>query len=462
MFSVWSFYCRVEHAMAIVNKKEPIILAFGDIIVLIISLTITFGVRYFEVPSYAIFSQHIVPFSIIFVYSIVIYYIAGLYGKRLAMVRGKIPGTILKSQIVGGLLAVTLFYFIPSFNVTPKLNLLIYSVISSGLLIGWRFWTFSLLSKRRRYRALVIGSGEEIMELSNEIDRSTRSAMSSAGYIDLSKSGETHIRGELDRVLKDQLNPVTHIIADLRHPALRPLMPEIYQRAFPDIRLVDIHDFYEEMFDRIPLSSMTYEWVLEHISPDHSTWYDWLKRAMDIFLSLIIAIPTAIIHPFVWLIIKMDDGGPAIIVQERVGRAGKIFRIAKYRSMNVNDGGKWLTPGDNRHTRVGKFLRKSRIDELPQIVSVLKGDLSLIGPRPDIKNLGDELEKTIPYYRTRTVIKPGLSGWAQINQDKPPQSVEETRLRLSYDLFYIKNRSLGLDIRIALRTIRTLLSRAGI
>jgi lipopolysaccharide/colanic/teichoic acid biosynthesis glycosyltransferase len=129
--------------------------------------------------------------------------------------------------------------------------------------------------------------------------------------------------------------------------------------------------------------------------------------------------------------------------------------------MNVNDGGKWLTDADNRVTRVGKILRKSRIDELPQILAVIKGDMSFIGPRPDIVNLGETLEKQIPYHNTRSIIRPGLSGWAQVNQDKPPQSVEESKLRLSYDLYYIKNRSLGLDIRIALRTIRTLLSRFG-
>jgi len=121
----------------------------------------------------------------------------------------------------------------------------------------------------------------------------------------------------------------------------------------------------------------------------------------------------------------------------------------------------WLSENTLKVTRVGYFLRKSRIDELPQLINVIRGDISLIGPRPDIVGLGERLVNEIPYYMTRYAVLPGLSGWAQIEQRKPPQSLSETELRFSYDLFYVKNRSLLLDIRIALRTIKTLLSRTG-
>ena len=129
--------------------------------------------------------------------------------------------------------------------------------------------------------------------------------------------------------------------------------------------------------------------------------------------------------------------------------------------MQRNEPGKWLSESDNRVTRVGRFLRKTRIDELPQALAVLKGDMSLIGPRADIAGLAERLEAEIPYYSVRNIIKPGLTGWAQINQEKPPQSLEETKIRLSYDLYYIKHRSLGLDLRIILRTLKTLASRVG-
>jgi len=129
--------------------------------------------------------------------------------------------------------------------------------------------------------------------------------------------------------------------------------------------------------------------------------------------------------------------------------------------MKSSDRGAWVMDNDKRITHVGSFLRKSRIDELPQLWNVLRGDISLIGPRPDIYDLGQELAHNIPYYTVRSTIKPGLSGWAQINQDVPPQSLEETKVRLAYDLYYVKNRSIVLDGQIIIKTIRTLLSRGG-
>ena len=182
---------------------------------------------------------------------------------------------------------------------------------------------------------------------------------------------------------------------------------------------------------------------------------------MDIIVAGFAGIITLPIYTFVAFAIKMEDSGPVFIWQERIGKNGKIIRIPKFRSMKESDNGKWVTEGDDRITKTGKILRASRIDELPQLWSVIKGDLSLIGPRPDIKNLGMQLSKEIPYYNIRSIIKPGLSGWAQINQELPPHSLEETKMRLAYDFYYIKNRSLLLDIKIALKTIKTLLSRTG-
>ncbi len=129
--------------------------------------------------------------------------------------------------------------------------------------------------------------------------------------------------------------------------------------------------------------------------------------------------------------------------------------------MKSSDEGVWVKKKDERITRVGYFLRKSRIDELPQLWNVAKGDLSLIGPRPDIFGLRSKLEKEISYYNTRDLVRPGLSGWAQIKQEKPPQSIKETRERLMYDFYYIKNRSIILDLRIYLRTIQILVSIVG-
>ena len=172
-----------------------------------------------------------------------------------------------------------------------------------------------------------------------------------------------------------------------------------------------------------------------------------------------------IFYPFIILAIKLDDGGPIFIVQDRVGQNNKVVRIVKFRSMSRDDQGVYGNDRvPNKVTRVGKFLRKTRLDELPQLWDVLMGDLSFIGPRPELPALAKQYTEEIPYYNVRHLIKPGLSGWAQIYHEMHPHhgvDTTETKNKLSYDLYYLKNRSLFLDIKIALRSLKILLSIAG-
>ena len=206
---------------------------------------------------------------------------------------------------------------------------------------------------------------------------------------------------------------------------------------------------------------MNYAWIMTNVSSVTPRVYDAFKRLIDVVFGALVGLAACILYPFVALAIKLDTPGPVFIAQERIGRNNKTIIIYKFRSMSRNESNVWVGESDNKITRVGAFLRRSRIDELPQALAILKGDMSLIGPRTDVIGLAQRLEQQIPYYAVRTVITPGLSGWAQINQEKPPQSVEETMVRLSYDLYYIKHRSIGLDFQIVLRTIKTLLSRVG-
>ena len=183
---------------------------------------------------------------------------------------------------------------------------------------------------------------------------------------------------------------------------------------------------------------------------------------MDIAIALPLAVLSIVWYPIVYIAIKLEDGGPLFIVQNRVGERGKPVQIIKFRSMRVSDEGKWVTKNDNRITRVGKIIRKTRIDELPQLINVLQGGLSLIGPRPELPTLVELYKKEISHYDVRHMAKPGLSGWAQVHHDVPPHSVEETKVKVSYDLYYIKHKGILLDLKIAFATIKTLLSRTGI
>lgn len=446
--------------MTTVNRKEPFLLGFGDIVTLTISLWVTLIIRYQDIPSPELWHLHLVPFAVVFVVSVFAFYSAGLYGRHHTVVRRTIlPGIVIKTQIVNTLIAVLLFYFVPSFTVTPKLNLFLYFVISSIAITVWRMLALPLLRLQKKQRAIVIGSGQELQEIVHEMNKGSRSAIEAITVFDISNPTTSDISKTIKENIKEQ--KISHVVLDLHNEKIKNLLPELYTTLFVKVTCIDIYEFYEQLFDRIPLSCMTYEWVLEHIHPTASIMYIIAKRCIDLFLSTIVGIVTIILYPFVVVAIKLEDGGPVFIFQDRIGKNGQTIKVAKFRSMTSSDSGKWLVKGDNRVTKVGLFLRKSRIDELPQAWSVFKGDMSLIGPRPDITGLVEHLKQQIPYYLTRTVVVPGLSGWAQVNQDKPPQSVEETKLRLSYDLYYIKNRSLMIDLQIVLRTIRTLLSRAG-
>ena len=264
-----------------------------------------------------------------------------------------------------------------------------------------------------------------------------------------------------DIVSKIYTEDISVIVIDLNHRKADPIMPQLYNLIFSKIRFIDMHRVYEEVFGRVGLSLLDHSWFLENISATPKYVYDVAKRIMDLIIAIPLALISFILYPFVASAIKLDDKGPVFVIQERIGKENKIIRIPKFRSMKSSDKGLWVKEADDRITRVGRFLRRSRIDELPQLLSVIKGDLSLVGPRPDIYDLGMKLSREIPYYTVRSLISPGLSGWAQIRQEDPPQSVEETKIRLSYDFYYIKHRSFFLDLKIALQTIRTLLMRVG-
>ncbi|WP_158548839.1 sugar transferase [Parvularcula marina] len=185
----------------------------------------------------------------------------------------------------------------------------------------------------------------------------------------------------------------------------------------------------------------------------------FLKRSMDVLLSLMLIIFTAPLIIAVAILIKMDSRGPVFYQQARMGRDGKVFRILKFRTMRTNaeeNGPRWAEKGDNRITKIGSFLRRSRIDEIPQAINILRGDMSFVGPRPERPEFSEKLAAEIPNFEARTLVKPGLTGWAQVNLPYAA-SVSDTRMKLAYDLYYIEKQSAWLDFLIVLKTFRVAL-----
>lgn len=240
---------------------------------------------------------------------------------------------------------------------------------------------------------------------------------------------------------------------------------ELLRAKLRGAMVVDIRSFYEHVVKRLPLSQITDEWLLETEGFNLNTRGSLrrLKRAFDVCVSIAIFLITAPIMLLTAIAIRLESKGPVIYKQDRVGLFEKEFTVYKFRSMRTDaekNGAVWAKEHDDRITRVGRFTRKVRIDELPQLWNVLKGDMSFIGPRPERMTFVKKLKEDIPYYSLRHTVKPGLTGWAQVCYPYGA-SEEDSRHKLEYDLYYIKNMSILLDITIVLKTIGVVLFPKG-
>ncbi len=440
-----------------VSKGESVFVFLGDILVFVFSLWLMLVVRYLELPSKEVFYQHLGPFSFLFIVWSLVFFISGLYEKRTLIVKRKLFAKIFNTQIINSIIAAAFFYFIPIFGITPKTNLFIYLGVSFVMIVLWRSYIAPFIGVKKKVNAILIGDRDEMNDIRNAIKNNSWYNLNLVTSINLDNiEGLDFQQDILDVVYGED---VSVIIADLDNDKIKPLLPHLYNLMFYGIKFMNADDVYEDIFGRIPLSLVQYDWFLENISNSSHIFYDAMKRLMDIVVSFVLFVLSLVVYPFVYVAIKMEDGGPVFVSQERVGKGGKIIKIVKFRSMTDGDG--WVDH-NKKVTKVGAFLRRTNIDELPQLWGVLKGDQSLIGPRPELPELVEKYSKEIPYYNIRHLHKPGLSGWAQICQANAPHhktDIESTKEKLSYDLFYIKHHSFVLDLKIALKTVRTLIER---
>lgn len=446
------------------STKSSTILILGDLIVYIFSLIVTLAIRHGDIPSRSLLLNHLPSFSILFVIFILAIFISGLYDKQIVFIQRHIQGLLIRVQMVNIFIG-TLFFYLAPVGIAPKANLIIYFIVSTLLLFLWRIVMFPVFVVIRKQRAVLIGVGNDIDDLYKEINSNDR-----YGLYFIDKIEPQNYLDEIVDTIKKSVkeNKASIIIADLDNKSVETAMPFLYSLVFSGVRIVDASKIYESIFDRVPVSVVGERWLVENSSTvlGNRIVYDSLKRLVDIFIASVGGIISLIFYPFIFLAIKIEDGGPIFIVQERIGSNGKLVRIIKFRSMSGNDNGKYNKDGRSKLfvTKVGKFLRVSRLDELPQFWNVVKGDLSLVGPRPEFPQLVSVYDKEIPYYNARHLVKPGLFGWAQIYHEAHPHhsvSTEDTKDKLSYDLYYIKNRSFVLDAKIILRTIQILMKRAG-
>ncbi len=452
--------------MKLPYTREPLVLLFGDIFFFVLALWITLVIRYASLPDITLFYNHIIPFSFLFAVWISVFFIAGLYDKNTIIFRKKLSDMILKVQTVNVIIAALFFFFVPYFGITPKTNLVIYLVVSFLLIAIWRLYLFGYLRPKTRQKAILIGSGKEMKELEDEVNKNRSCHIEFVKTINLKNiSNANDIQKEVLEAVTG--NNVSIIVANTKSNELELLLPLFYNLSFLTTKLtiLDFSQLYESIFSRVPIAHIQYNWIIENISTETDRVYGILKRAIDIIIGSLLLVLSLVFYPFVWIALTLEGGEGVFFTQKRIGENNQTITLIKFRTMTRADGGVETT-GEvkNEVTKVGAFLRKTRIDELPQLWNILGGSLSLIGPRPELPNAVEEYSTKIPHYKIRHVVKPGLSGWAQIYHSAHPHhitDITETKVKLSYDLYYVKNRSFLLDLSIALKTIKILAALDG-
>lgn len=356
----------------------------------------------------------------------------------------------------------------------PRIGVGAFLFFASILTLAWRM-VFIRIYKTTgmRRRILLIGAGKAGQTLA-ELYRSlgTRSFFI-VGYIDddEQKVGKSFqdlpVLGSSERLLDFiDVYHVSDLVVAINGEIQGATFQAILDAQERGVDVTRMPILYEEMTGRVPIHHLESDWIIRSFVDEVrvSGFYDLFKRIVDILGGMAGMVILAILFPFLALAVAVDSGFPVFYSQLRLGRGGSIFRIYKFRSMHKKTEEdvtmRATMENDPRVTRVGNFLRKSRLDELPQFWNVLRGDMSLVGPRAEIPELVGEYQKQIPFYRARLLVKPGLTGWAQINYGYVA-SVTETGVKLEYDLYYIKHRTISMDVQIILRTIGTVIRRTG-
>ncbi len=373
-----------------------------------------------------------------------------------------------------GLIAFSLLFITKQDTNLPRIGVGAFLLYASVLTLAWRMIFIRIYKQTGQLRRiLLIGAGragQTLAELYNSLDPRSFNII---GYVDDDdkKLGELFhdlpVLGTSEHLL-DLIddNRISNLVVAINGEIMGATFQAILDAQEKGVDVTRMPILYEEMTGRVPIHHLESDWIIRSFVDGLSVsgFYLLFKRVMDILGALVGLLMLAVVFPFLALAIYSDSGFPIFYSQPRLGRGRSVFTIYKFRSMRKKSGtsvdDRTTARDDPRITRVGNFLRRTRLDELPQFWNVLRGDMSLVGPRAEVPKLVEEYQKQVPFYRARLLVKPGLTGWAQINYGYVA-TVEETSIKLEYDLYYIKHRTLTMDFQIILRTIGTVLRRTG-
>ncbi len=435
-------------------KLKQIALILGDVAILYISLVLALFLRYHGL-SKEVWDVHFWPFTVVFSIWLATFYIGGLYDLRTLKNDLYFARTFLSLVIINGIIATLLFYFISAFGISPKANLFAVVAIFGLIAYLWRTIYNNILSAGSPpNKILMIGYNQTVEEAVNQIQQNPQ-----LGYEVNFWMKEGLQDKELDHLAQIILDNKINIIVIPAHIKKSSKAARlIYKNLVLGIEVMNLSDLYEKVFKKLPLAELEEVWFLENIAKSHQI-YEFFKKPIEIFLAIVVGIILLPIATIIAIFIALTSPGPIIYTQTRSGESEKGFKIFKFRTMRVNaekDGPQWSAgKHDERVTPIGALLRRTHLDELPQLLNIIGGELSFVGPRPERPEFVKQLKKDVPYFELRLLVRPGITGWAQINY-KYGASVEDAYEKLQYDMYYLKNRSLALDFLVLLRTVKYL------
>ncbi len=338
-------------------------------------------------------------------------------------------------------------------------------IILTVALFGWRLgFTWLVQLPILVERVYVLGTGDRAQRVVQGLRQNPEIGVEIASWTGKMEGAITleSVAAHLMEVVDKQ--KVHRVIVAM--PDRRGTIPmhELLQLRMQGVKIEEATSWLEKISGKIEVENLYPSWLVYGEGFRRSTAFIVVRRIISVIISLIGLILALPLLPCIMLAIRLDSKGSVFYTQTRVGKGGGIFKVVKFRTMRQDaeaaSGPKWAGDNDPRVTRVGKFLRSSRLDEIPQLWCVLKGDMAFVGPRPERPEFIEWLSKEIPYYNVRHMVRPGLTGWAQVKY-KYGSTVEDSREKLQYDLFYIKNASIGLDLLIMFQTVKTVLLRRG-
>jgi len=452
---------------------STIVLAVSDALLIVIGLSVAILIRFLDFHSaWAYLKLPTTPLRfgwVLLACGLSLYY-NDLYASQVVNRRSELFANLLEAVGTAWVALAILYFFDPNHSLGRGIAVLAAPTILL-LLISWRLillHTHFLLS--RKQRVLVVGTGPVGVSLVREIVRRPELQLKVVGFLDErgENIGKSLVNPRIIGAARDletiaEREKIDRVVLSLKERRGQTPMRELLHLKFSGITVEDAHTVSEQIAGRISLEHLTPSWMILSDGFRKSSLLLTAKRASDVAASLVLFLLTLPIMVLVAAAIWLETGSPILFRQRRTGQGGREFEILKFRSMynNAEEGGPiWAADDDHRVTLVGRVIRKFRFDELPQIVNVLRGEMSFVGPRPERPHFCRLLEAETPFYALRHSVRPGITGWAQVKYQYGA-SIEEAKTKLEYDLFYIKHLSMTLDLAILFETAKVVLLRRG-